>query len=188
LTDQVNEYLGSVASKPETTPWNSGDSIFSFFIGINDIGNSFYQSGNRTAFANVLLDAYFALVEKVYATGARSFLFVDVPPVNRSPLMLAQPASSQALEKTVIDEFNKLLAERVLKFELTHPGVLAFYYDSSSRVNAILNDPHRYGFRDNSSYGTDSTDYCWCNNYHISPGVHKYLAQDISGLLKLSPF
>lgn len=49
LTDQVNEFLGSVASKPKSTPWTSADSLFSFFIGINDIGNSYYEPGSRSA-------------------------------------------------------------------------------------------------------------------------------------------
>lgn len=47
LTDQVNQFLGSVASKPASTPWTSDNSLFSFWIGINDIGNSYYQSGSR---------------------------------------------------------------------------------------------------------------------------------------------
>jgi hypothetical protein len=49
LTDQVNEFLSTVASKPATTPWTSSDSLFSFWIGINDIGNSYYESGDRDA-------------------------------------------------------------------------------------------------------------------------------------------
>lgn len=50
LTDQVNEFLNSsVASQPPTAPWTSADSLFSFWIGINDIGNSYYESGDRDA-------------------------------------------------------------------------------------------------------------------------------------------
>lgn len=49
LVDQVNEFLGTVASKPASTPWTSSNALFSFWIGINDIGNSWYESGNRSA-------------------------------------------------------------------------------------------------------------------------------------------
>ncbi|PSR93971.1 hypothetical protein PHLCEN_2v4573 [Hermanssonia centrifuga] len=49
LTDQVNEFLSTVANKPATTPWTSSNSLFSFWIGINDIGNSYYESGSRDA-------------------------------------------------------------------------------------------------------------------------------------------
>ncbi|KAG8853662.1 hypothetical protein FRB96_008080 [Tulasnella sp. 330] len=190
LIDQVNEYLDSVASRPASTPWTPENSIFSFFIGINDIGNSWSDPGSRTAFDEVLLDTYFELVEKVYNTGARNFLFINVPPVNRSPLMLAETAADQAGEKTVIDGFNARLAARVAEFDLSGQGVKALFYDSSARVNQILDNPQKYGFVDSTTFGTNATDYCWCNNYHISPGVHSYLAKDISALfeLTLTPF
>ena len=49
LIDQVNEFLGQAASKPATAPWTSENALFSVWIGINDIGNSYYQSGDRDA-------------------------------------------------------------------------------------------------------------------------------------------
>lgn len=49
LTDQVNQFLSGAAIKPASTPWTSSNSLFSVFIGINDIGNSYYQSGDRDA-------------------------------------------------------------------------------------------------------------------------------------------
>ena len=84
MTDQVNDFLGSAATKPASTPWTTANSMFSFWIGINDIGNSYYLGGDRDAYVNpricvfllgaevhprrfsdTLLDAYFALVEKL---------------------------------------------------------------------------------------------------------------------------
>lgn len=50
MTDQVNQFLNSVANKPATAPWTSADSMFSFWIGINDIGNSYYEPGDRDAY------------------------------------------------------------------------------------------------------------------------------------------
>jgi len=49
LTDQVNQFLSGAGTKPASTPWTSSDSLFSVFIGINDIGNSYYLSGDRDA-------------------------------------------------------------------------------------------------------------------------------------------
>lgn len=49
LTDQVNEFLSGAATKPATAPWTSTNALFSFWIGINDIGNSWSASGNRSA-------------------------------------------------------------------------------------------------------------------------------------------
>ena len=49
LIDQVNQFLAGAANKPATSPWTSENSMFSFWIGINDIGNSYYESGSRSA-------------------------------------------------------------------------------------------------------------------------------------------
>ena len=49
LIDQVNQFMNQAASKPSFAPWTSVNALFSVFIGINDIGNSYYQSGDRDA-------------------------------------------------------------------------------------------------------------------------------------------
>ncbi|QRV72536.1 carbohydrate esterase family 16 protein [Ceratobasidium sp. AG-Ba] len=179
LIDQVNIFLNNKA----TAPWTGANALFSVFIGINDIGNSWYQSGDRGAFSDVLLDNYFALIQKLYDVGGRNFLFVNVPHVDRSPLMLQQSASDQAAEAAVINGFNTKLATRVSSFASSHSGVKTWVYDSATKLNTLLNSPATYGFQDATSYGDGAT-LMWCNNYHISSGVHNYFAQDVATLLK----
>ncbi|KAG8968863.1 hypothetical protein FRC03_005736 [Tulasnella sp. 419] len=194
LTDQVNSFLTTVGPKPASTPWKSSNSIFSFFIGINDIGNSWYQSGDRDAYlgktlprlyvnsishslTDKKLDAYFALVQKVYDIGGRNFLFINVPGVNRSPLMLAQPETSQEGERVVIEGFNTKLAARAASFRASHGGTKSWVYDAYSKLVDILDHPAAYGLRDASSYGSDA-DVAWCNDYHISPRYTRYTAKE----------
>jgi len=47
LTDQVNQFLASYADKPASVPWKSKHTLFSVWIGINDIGNSWSLGGDR---------------------------------------------------------------------------------------------------------------------------------------------
>jgi GDSL-like Lipase/Acylhydrolase len=54
LTDQVNEFLNGTSTKPAATQWKSSDTLFSVWIGINDIGNSYYLSGNRDAYVSFI--------------------------------------------------------------------------------------------------------------------------------------
>ncbi|KAH0588418.1 hypothetical protein H2248_004267 [Termitomyces sp. 'cryptogamus'] len=49
LTDQVNQFLSGAGTQPVATPWTSTNSLFSIWIGINDIGNSYYLGGDRDA-------------------------------------------------------------------------------------------------------------------------------------------
>ncbi|KAK0433256.1 SGNH hydrolase-type esterase domain-containing protein [Armillaria borealis] len=182
LTDQVNQFLTSYARKPSTTPWKSADTLFSVWIGINDIGNSYYLGGDRDAFSDTLLDAYFALVKKLVDVGARNFLFVNVPPIDRSPLMLAQPTSSQALEKSVIRDFNSKLTARAASLKANHSDVTTRIWDSNAAFTAILNNPTSYGFEDATTFG-DGANIFWGNNYHPSSYAHAYFGKDVAKVL-----
>ncbi|KAJ7474110.1 hypothetical protein FB451DRAFT_1466641 [Mycena latifolia] len=181
LTDQVNEFLAGVAKKPATTPWTSANALFTVWIGINDIGNSYGSGGDRSAFSVTLLNAYFALVQKLYAAGARNFLFINVPPIDRSPLMLAQSAASQALEKTVLADFNAKLAAQITAFKANNSGVTTWLWDANAAFTTILNAPTQFGFVDAVSFG--NTGDFWGNNYHPSSAAHQIFAQEISKLL-----
>ncbi|KAG7091440.1 hypothetical protein E1B28_010476 [Marasmius oreades] len=68
LTDQVNQFLSWNGGVGKGV-WQSGNTLFSIWIGINDIGNSYYQSGDRAAFSDTLLNAEFALVQKLRCWG-----------------------------------------------------------------------------------------------------------------------
>ncbi|KAF8992993.1 hypothetical protein BDQ17DRAFT_1432012 [Cyathus striatus] len=161
LTDQVNQFLTGAAKKPASTPWTSANSLFSVFIGINDIGNSWYESGDRAA-----------------AVGARNFLFVNVPPVDRSPLMLAQSTSDQAAEKVVIDGFNTKLLAKVAGLKANHSDVTTFVWDSNAQFTKMLNNPTAYGFADATTFGSDPTDF-WGNNLHPSSNAHAFFGQEV---------
>ncbi|KAI0785774.1 hypothetical protein C8Q75DRAFT_722141 [Abortiporus biennis] len=179
LTDQVNQFLNApVSTKPASAPWTSQNALFSVWIGINDIGNSYYQSGDRDAFSDTLLNAYFALVQKLVR---RNFLFVNVPPIDRSPLMLAQDASAQALEKTVIAGFNTKLAAKISSFKANNTGVSTWLFDSNAAFTAVLDNPQANGFVDATSYG--NTGDFWGNNYHPSAAAQTIFGQEIGQLL-----
>jgi len=176
LTDQVNQFLTGAGKKPAATPWTSANSLFSIFIGINDIGNSFYLSGDRNAFSDTLLNAEFALLQKLYSAGARNFLFVNVPPIDRSPLQIANGGTDA--EKAVITGFNTKLAAKIATFKANNSGVTTYLWDSNAQFTTILNAPTSYGFQDSTSYGT-GPQYFWGNNYHPSSYAHKFFGQTV---------
>ncbi|KIO31415.1 carbohydrate esterase family 16 protein [Tulasnella calospora MUT 4182] len=185
VTEQVGQFISNLGSKPSYAPWTSSTAIFSFFIGINDIGMTFcnsYTQGDRT---DTLLTAYFNQVQKLYDAGGRNFLFVNVPPVDRSPLMISQ--SSASTEKNIIISYNTKLASKIQAFKSAHSDVTTYLYDSWSKLTQILNSPQTYGLQDATSQGSGSN-VAWCNVYHVSPAVHHLFAQDIQALLAGSGF
>ncbi|KAF9492037.1 hypothetical protein BDN71DRAFT_1397385 [Pleurotus eryngii] len=206
LKGQVDQYLAGAATKPPSTPWTSANSLFSIWIGINDLGGSYYQGGDRAAFSDTLLDAEFALVQKLvriafFDTGARNFLFAFVPPTDRSPLMLGQSTDAQALLKTVIGGFNTKLAAKAAAFKESHTGVQNYIWDASATFTKILDAPAAYGFTDVLNYGS-APGLFWTNDLHptsewfcfvlrgdvwliwiVAGPVHKVCAQDVAAVL-----
>lgn len=178
--DQVNQFLNGAGKKPASTPWTSSNALFSVWIGINDIGNTFWLS-DRPAFSDTLLNAGFAQVEKLYNTGARNFLFINVPAIYRSPLMLNQDQASRDLEKSVIQMHNQKLAAKISAFKASHTGVKTWLYDSDKTFNKILDAPTTYGFKDATSYG--QTGSFWNNDYHPGAAAHTIFAKEIDQLL-----
>lgn len=181
FVDQVAEFTEGAGTKPEETPWTSEESLFSVWIGVNDIGNSFWLDGDRGEFSDTLLDRDFEMVETLYETGGRNFLFLNLPALERTPVMLNQTEEGRAQEASVIAVHNAKLADRVADFEATHDGVQTWLWDSYAVFNEVLDDPTTYGLNANvSGYGDG---YFWGNDYHPGEGANKVFAERIAELL-----
>lgn len=183
LTGQVDQFLEGAAVRSGGEKWNGDNALFSIFIGINDIGNSWYLEGDRDAFAEVLLDNYFQLVQKLHHAGGRNFLFVNVPPIDRSPLMAGYGPESQAGEKKVLAGFNSRLEQRIERFGQSYADVKTYLYDSVSHYNEILDNPTAFGFKDATSFGPGA-DIFWGDNYHPSSYAHKFFGERVAEVLK----
>jgi phospholipase/lecithinase/hemolysin len=142
MKDQVRtEFLPTYGSHPASAPWTSDSSLFAFFIGINDVGNSWWL--NNSTLYDTIFSTYSSLLSDVYATGARNFLFLSVPPVNLAPLTLNQDDGGYATENEgkVILDWNKRLSSMVTAFQANHTGTKAFVHDTWGLFNAVIEDP-----------------------------------------------
>jgi len=125
------------------------------------------------------MDSYFNQINRLYNVGARNFLFVTVPPVDRSPrvsrhsysmfafrkLIFNEMGGSNAGERTVILDYNKRLASRVASLKSSKPDVKTFIWDAHAQFTQILDSPTTYGFRDAMSVGTAANQF-WSDDYH----------------------
>ena len=96
VEQQVNNgFLPNAGTHPDWAPWKSNDSIFCIpfhwnellipvtFVGINDVSANLDIS--------VQISLYFTLQASLYNTGARNFVFYQVPPFDRSPVGTSPP-------------------------------------------------------------------------------------------------
>jgi phospholipase/lecithinase/hemolysin len=122
------------------------------------LGSTFCLSGDREAFSDTLLKAQFSLVNKLYRAGARKFLFINVPPTDRSPFMIAQGDWTVDRLRPIVVTHNKKLAAAAFKWRTTHPDSTIYQYNAWGAFSKILDDYIAYGFTSNSTYG-GATDF-----------------------------
>ena len=73
-----------------------------------------------------LIDAYFQYVNELYEDGARKFLFIGVPPFDRSPPYIAKAPQDAQKCSDFINEYNLQLATQINDWAGTHPDVSEF--------------------------------------------------------------
>jgi len=202
LIDQTDQFVKFLAPKPVGAQWSSDNSLFAIWIGINDVGNSWYWTNvTQAGFHHTIMDHYFAQVEKMYTGGARSFLFLSVPPFDRSPLFIEQGMNATRLTASSIADYNTQLAQRVANFKHTHHDLQQVTLFDTGRVfNSLLNNANSLGFVNVTGYselyqnGTPQkttqippyapvSSYFWLNSLHPLFTVHYSLAHAISTTL-----
>lgn len=88
------------------------------------------------------MDTYFGLVEKLYAAGARNFLFINVPPIDRSPSTVSQGKNAVEMEAKALASYNAKLVKRAQKLvRAKGKQVWSKVFDSAKLFNFILDNP-----------------------------------------------
>lgn len=206
INQQINtEYIPVYADQPSFFPWQSDNTLFAIFDGINDVGNSY---GAKNASLNGIIFAEYAgLVDELYQTGARNFLFLNVPPVNRSPLTTAQGASAESLEAADIADWNSRLYKLAQNLTDAYHDVTAFYFDTNRVFTEVLDDPCSFAqtcpyknttdycaayengtpswYSFNATCGIPVDEYFWLNSLHPTFRMHNVTAMEIARELEI---
>ncbi|KAH8197842.1 hypothetical protein TruAng_007989 [Truncatella angustata] len=180
-------------------------SLFGIWIGINDIYNSFLlQDSTKNA---ALIARLRELVVELYDAGARNFIFLNMPPLERAPKVTGSSAAATRIPimKTTVGDYNARLWKlaRSVNHDLGYTTV--FYYDVNTLFNSIIDDPSQFVetsiYKDTTSFcsayknGTPgwntkydeceyaANEYLWTNNFHPSQPAHQLLAKEIGDML-----
>ncbi|TFK46654.1 hypothetical protein OE88DRAFT_1714903 [Heliocybe sulcata] len=207
IVDQVSEFNEYLASKPTEAPWNSSDSLFAVWIGINDVGNSWaWTNISQPEFYTVLMNRLFGQVEELYSSGARSFLFLTVPPTNRAPLFIEQGINATIAVQSAIADYNAQLVSYVRQFQANHTDLdQVTIFDTQPVFNTLLDAAETFGFFNSTGYcaayenGTPArttqvegcapvSTYFWLNTLHPVFTIHDILAKAISTALSTNMY
>ena len=142
------EFLPGYAAHNATwNGWTGADSLFAFWIGINDIGE-IYSKNNVTDYQAAIFNTYGSLLEQLYASGARNYLFINVPPIQRSPQTIdtSKTTNPNALsqDQSAIEMWNQRLIDLMNSFAANHTDVSTFLLDSYALFNSVLDNPAQY--------------------------------------------
>lgn len=142
--NQVSDIFLPTYGNASTASWDSSNSLFITFFGINDVGIT-YRTPNASLTSRII-DSYTAGLEELYLSGARNFLVVNVPAVHRAPATtgLNHSADFVEAERKGITDFNRRvrgMGEGVVK---THNDATVFVFDAFTVFSEILDDPGSY--------------------------------------------
>ncbi|KAK4499505.1 hypothetical protein PRZ48_010020 [Zasmidium cellare] len=189
MSMQIPVTNGSAGGGTLGMTWTGNTSIFASWIGINDINwcSLLFTRTPDVPFSSCLpprLDEYFNLMDNLYITGARNFFFVNLPPLQRAPMVFEKGQKYVDNYAQGVELWNQhLLPQYIANFTASHPGVRSITYDAHTFFSTILDRPRVYGFRDNTCYsciGCRNVTGCfWSNNYHPVWQVHDRLSRDM---------
>ncbi|KAF8163693.1 SGNH hydrolase-type esterase domain-containing protein [Crassisporium funariophilum] len=203
IVEQVGQFNQILAPKPVGAQWASDNTLFAFWIGINDVGNSFGWTnitGHEAQFYTVLMNRLTTQLDALFNNGARNFLFLTVPPTDRAPLFLQQGPAVVARLRPLIANYNQQLRTTAQKFQASHRGVQTAVFDSQPVFNTLLDNAKALGFSNTTGFcaayqnGTPQistqtlpcepvSSYFWLNSLHPLFTVHDTLARAISTML-----
>ncbi|TGO20107.1 hypothetical protein BTUL_0001g01160 [Botrytis tulipae] len=203
LENQILEW--STYAQP-IIPMEPSKTLVAIWIGINDIGDTdsyTFPSHNATDFPSLytnIITTEFTAIETIYNAGFRNFLFMNLPPLQRTPPNLIR-AAGPLPNTTMLTSYNQILNSSALHFAATHPGTKAMVFDTFSFLSSVLDDPAPYGIKNitnycprydapdiatnYASYGClPIPDYFWYNTGHITYHTHEILAKEVGKFLE----
>ncbi|KAJ5569699.1 uncharacterized protein N7459_009129 [Penicillium hispanicum] len=176
------------------------ESLIAIWIGINDVGDSAKYSVDFPTFYANLTRTLFDSVDQLYELGYRSYLFMNLPPLDRRPGNVG--SSSPSPNATQVAWYNAALAGRAEEFGREKKGVEVRVFDAHARLIEILDHPGQYGIVNTTSFcaGYDQPDiavkyqeygcptpldtYFWFNSGHMTSRVHRILAAELDEWLE----
>ncbi|CAG8306829.1 unnamed protein product [Penicillium salamii] len=199
LVDQVNQFkqYGHPALKHTI---KTQSTLVAIWIGINDINDSAKYAVDFPTFYKSITDALFSSVEDLYDLGYKQYLFMNLPPLDRTPGNQAKISPSP--NATQVGWYNGALAEHATAFSEKHKDAKVMVFDAHTRLGAMLDEPGKYGIVNTTNFcaGYDQPDiavnyenygcptpldeYFWFNSGHMTSHVHKILARQVERWLQ----
>jgi len=170
-----HQFLPHVGQCPDWAPWTASDALFMTWVGINDVA----MSAALDQPIPPRLDAFFELQDKLYAQGARNFLFFGVPPMHRTP---GARDHTLSLDNSPHHQWNIHLESGAAAFALRHEDATVMLFSSWHTFTQVLDNPESFGFA--KSDPLQRRGGIWVDHIHPTSAMHAIIANDAAALMK----
>ncbi|KAF2796025.1 carbohydrate esterase family 16 protein [Melanomma pulvis-pyrius CBS 109.77] len=157
LVNQTQQYL-TYAEPVIGKKMNKGRALVAVWIGINDVNDSVKQlvGVSLKEFWDTLVATVFKeTVQPMYDAGYRNFLFVNLPPLDRTSAN--QKLAAPRPNKEEVGWWNSALEMHRKRFAQAHPKAKTMLYNANAFLNGVMDNPGKYGIK-------NTTDYCAAYN------------------------
>lgn len=104
-----------------------------------------------------IFSVYSGLVDELYTAGARNFLFLNVPPIERAPLTVEEGEEAMELEDTMVRDFNARLEGLAENMRSNYTGTFVVEFDYHTLMGEVMDDPTAYP---ETAVYKNTTEYC----------------------------
>ncbi|ORY46733.1 hypothetical protein LY90DRAFT_509184 [Neocallimastix californiae] len=170
--------------------WNSNNTLFSIYMGSNDIKDINFINNNRTINENInyIVDIIFNKIECVKEIGGNNFLVINIPPFELAPI---NSKNKYNYFKDEIFYFNNLLNKKAEELYIKYKDINIIIYNINNEYKYIMKNYKKYNFIScNDAWKLSENkvfskldQYFWRDNTHISNKANRIIAEDINELL-----
>ncbi|TDZ41297.1 Acetylesterase [Colletotrichum trifolii] len=179
-------------------------SLVASWIGINDINDMasftfpYKNYENFEELYTAVVAEQFAALDTVYNAGYRNYLFLNLPPLDKTPASQTDP--SRLPSTAMINTFNRVVNQSAKAFTEEHPGTTALVFDTYSWLTYVFDHAADFGFTNTTSlcpkynawdigtnyaaYGCQPIyEYFWYNSGHITYHAQELVGQKVNQFL-----
>ncbi|KAF2103402.1 hypothetical protein NA57DRAFT_72377 [Rhizodiscina lignyota] len=184
FNQQTSLWNSNAENHQKVTGWTAANSVYLMWFGINDV----YRGYNTTlglsdpdTLYQTDMNDLFQLAIHMYQKGAKNFVFLTVPPIYRTPLVMSLQNSTKATE----DIWNAKLQDFVYRFTISH-NVVTSLINTTDVFNEVLDNPTQYGAPNNTCFNSDGVSCLWWDHFHPGKVIHQKIADKIAGAANLT--
>uniref|UniRef100_A0A8H7MZM2 SGNH hydrolase-type esterase domain-containing protein n=1 Tax=Bionectria ochroleuca TaxID=29856 RepID=A0A8H7MZM2_BIOOC len=185
VTEQVKIWDNNLKNKPSYAKWTSSNAAVGVWIGINDIGSTYMKSNTEEILTKVV-DKYFSLLEHLYNSGVRKFFLIKVPR-NYEPYPTDEEQRQRATVKNVTEAvtfYNNYLDKKTTKWRGHHSDLKVKLVETHAAFNTALDNPTKYGSKDNKCTNSDGKTCLWKDGYHPGIQIQKLVGFQVKDALR----